>query len=229
MLRLTFWILLVANVVMFAATQTYTGAPVKKDEPQSLQPIRTEKIRLLPSVLMSPQSKPAATSATEKVETTSCLEIGEFDAAGAKLFEEKTKAFMPADSLERLLTPGPSSFMVYLPPAPNKKTAEKRITELQKKGIGNYFLITNGKQFRNAISLGIFKNEETAKNLVAKLQKLGFDDVTTHARTRPAESTSYMIKNADKTQMQQLELVLAYFPHTSKKECTQQNNFAKEN
>ena len=178
---------------------------------------------------MSPQSKPAATSATEKVETTSCLEIGEFDAAGAKLFEEKTKAFLPADSLERLHTPNPSSYMVYLPPAPNKKTAEKRITELQKKGIGNYFLITNGKQFRNAISLGIFKNEETAKNLVAKLQKLGFDDVTTHARTRPAESTSYMIKNADKTQMQQLELVLAYFPQTSKKECTLQNNFVKEN
>ena len=44
MLRLTFWILLAANVVMFAATQTYTDFPEKKDEPQQLQSVEPEKI-----------------------------------------------------------------------------------------------------------------------------------------------------------------------------------------
>lgn len=165
MLRLTFWILLAANVVMFAATQTYTDFPEKKDEPQQLQSVEPEKIRLLPSILITPQSGPVqqAITAEQASETTSCLEIGEFDTTGARLFGEKIKKLLPSDSVQKLQTQNPSSYMVYLPSAKNKKAAENRIGELQKKGIGNYFLITNGTQFKNAISLGIFKNEEAAQ------------------------------------------------------------------
>ena len=231
MLRLTFWILLVANVVMFAATQTYTDSPEKKDEPQQLQSVEPEKIRLLPSILITPQSGPVQQAITteQASETTSCLEIGEFDTTGARLFGEKIKKFLPSDSVEKLQTQNPSSYMVYLPSAKNKKAAENRIGELQKKGIGNYFLITNGTHFKNAISLGIFKNEEAAKNLVAELQKLGFDDAQTHVRSKPSSTASFLIRNPDKSQLQQVELILADFPQVSKKDCQQQNNFAKDN
>ena len=221
MLRLTFWILLAANVVMFAATQTYTDFPEKKDEPQQLQSVEPEKIRLLPSILITPQSGPVqqAITAEQASETTSCLEIGEFDTTGARLFGEKIKKLLPSDSVQKLQTQNTSSYMVYLPSAKNKKAAENRIGELQKKGIGNYFLITNGTQFKNAISLGIFKNEEAAKNLVAELQKLGFDDAQTHVRSKPSSTASFLIRNPDKSQLQQLELILADFPQVSKKDC----------
>ena len=221
MLRLTFWIFLAANVVMFAATQTYTDFPEKKDEPQQLQSVEPEKIRLLPSILITPQSGPVqqAITAEQASETTSCLEIGEFDTTGARLFGEKIKKLLPSDSVQKLQTQNPSSYMVYLPSAKNKKAAENRIGELQKKGIGNYFLITNGTQFKNAISLGIFKNEEAAKNLVAELQKLGFDDAQTHVRSKPSSTASFLIRNPDKSQLQQLELILADFPQVSKKDC----------
>ena len=138
MLRLTFWILLAANVVMFAATQTYTDFPEKKDEPQQLQSVEPEKIRLLPSILITPQSGPVqqAITAEQASETTSCLEIGEFDTTGARLFGEKIKKLLPSDSVQKLQTQNPSSYMVYLPSAKNKKAAENRIGELQKKGIG---------------------------------------------------------------------------------------------
>lgn len=231
MLRLTFWILLVANVVMFAATQTYTDSPRKQDEPIPLQPVEAEKIRLLPSVLIKPQSEPAqpATTPEQTSETTVCLEIGEFDTAVARLFGEKIKNLLPASSIEQFQNHNPSSYMVYFPPAENKKAAEKRIDELQKKGISNFFLITNGTQFKNAISLGIFKNEGAAKNLIAELRKLGFDDALTHVRTRSSGSTTFQIRNPDKSQLQQLELILASFPQVSKKECESGNNFANNN
>lgn len=155
MLRLTFWILLAANVVMFAATQTYTDFPEKKDEPQQLQSVEPEKIRLLPSILITPQSGPVqqAITAEQASETTSCLEIGEFDTTGARLFGEKIKKLLPSDSVQKLK---PKSIELYglSSFSQNKKAAENRIGELQKKGIGNYFLITNGTQFKNAISLG---------------------------------------------------------------------------
>lgn len=220
-----------ANVVMFAATQTYTDSPRKQDEPIPLQPVEAEKIRLLPSVLIKPQSEPAqpATTPAQTSETTVCLEIGEFDTAVARLFGEKIKNLLPASSVEQFQNHNPSSYMVYFPPAENKKAAEKRIDELQKKGISNFFLITNGTQFKNAISLGIFKNEGAAKNLIAELRKLGFDDALTHVRTRSSGSTTFQIRNPDKSQLQQLELILASFPQVSKKECESGNNFANNN
>lgn len=231
MLRLTFWILLVANVVMFAATQTYTDTPQKQDEPLQSQPVESEKIRLLPSVLIVPRTEPVqlATPTEQTGEVTACLEIGEFNAADASLFSKKLKKLLPASHAEQFQNQNPSSYMVYLPSAKNKKEAEIRIRELQKKGISNYFLITNGTQFKNAISLGIFKNEEAANNLVTELQKLGFDDARTHVRTKPSGSASFQLRNAGKIQLQQLELILADFPQASKKECEQQNNFAKNN
>ena len=231
MLRLTFWILLVANVVMFAATQTYTDTPRKQDEPLQLQPVNPEKIRLLPSALITPQVEPVPPTAPAKQtgEMSGCLEIGDFDIAGARLFGTKIKNLVPASSVEQLQNRNPSGYMVYLPSAKNKKAAEIRISELQKKGISNYFLITNGTSFKNAISLGIFKNEDAAKNLVAELQKLGFDDARTHIRTRPSGSVSFQIRNLDKSQLQQLESILANFPQASKKECELRNNFAENN
>ena len=230
MLRLTFWILLVANVVMFAATQTYTDVPKKHDEPQQPVPVEPEKVRLLPSALISPQSRPAGPVPVAQVpEAANCLEIGEFDAANAKLFENKIKSVLPTGSFEKFHARHPSSYMVYLPAAQNKKAAEIRIAELQKKGISNYFLITNGKQFKHAISLGIFKHEETAKNLVAQLHKLGFEDSDIHVRTRQAEPASYRISHPDSKQQEQLDIILAGFPQASKNECIVEYNFAKNN
>lgn len=227
MLRLTFWILLVANIVMFGATQTYTDSPKKQEGPHQPQPIEPEKIRLLPSVLIKPQ--PLTARATEPAETAVCYEIGEFDTAGTKLFLARVHGIMPDGSIEQRHSQNTSSYMVYLPPAKNRKAAEKRITTLQEKGVSNYFLITNGAQFKNAISLGIFKNEEAAKKLIAEMVTLGFDDVTTHARASQSKLVSFIIRNPDRNQMQQLEVILADFPQVSKKECEQQNNFAKNN
>lgn len=220
MLRLTFWILLAANVVMFAATQTYTDFPEKKDEPQQLQSVEPEKIRLLPSILITPQSGPVqqAITAEQASETTSCLEIGEFDTTGARLFGEKIKKLLPSDSVQKLQTQtielyGLSSF------SQKQKAAENRIGELQKKGIGNYFLITNGTQFKMPFHSASSKMKKPPKNLVAELQKLGFDDAQTHVRSKPSSTASFLIRNPDKSQLQQLELILADFPQVSKKDC----------
>lgn len=57
------------------------------------------------------------------------------------------------------------------------------------------------------------------KNLVAELQKLGFDDAQTHVRSKPSSTASFLIRNPDKSQLQQLELILADFPQVSKKDC----------
>ena len=219
-----------ANIVLFAATQAYTDSPAKQVEPHQFAPVRQDKIRLLPSVLISRQFPPALPATAKKFpETSGCLEIGEFDTETAKRFEGKVKSAMPDVSLEKSYAQNPSSYMVYLSAAKSKKEAEKRIAELQKKGISNYYLITNGSQFKYAISLGIFKHEDTAKNLVGQLRGLGFEDSDIHVRTTPAESAYYRISNPDSKQLEQLDIILTEFQQASKKACPVENNFSRNN
>ena len=61
---------------------------------------------------------------------------------------------------------------VYLPSFPSWQDAHKKVTELEDKGIKDLFILGRGDQ-KNAISLGLFKNEDGAKRRIATLRKLG--------------------------------------------------------
>jgi hypothetical protein len=61
---------------------------------------------------------------------------------------------------------------VYLPSFPDWDAAHKKVTELEDKGIKDIFILGRG-DLKNAVSLGLFKNEDGAKRRVARLRKLG--------------------------------------------------------
>ena len=61
---------------------------------------------------------------------------------------------------------------VYLPSFATWQDAHKKVTELEDKGIKDIFILGRG-DMKNAISLGLFKNEDGAKRRIATLRKLG--------------------------------------------------------
>lgn len=61
---------------------------------------------------------------------------------------------------------------VFLPSFPTWQDARKKVTELEEKGINDIFILGRG-EMKNAISLGLFKKEESAKRRLAQLTKLG--------------------------------------------------------
>jgi len=61
---------------------------------------------------------------------------------------------------------------VYLPSFPTWDDAHKKVTELKDNGIKDIFILARG-DLKNAVSLGLFKNEDGAKRRVATLRKLG--------------------------------------------------------
>lgn len=62
---------------------------------------------------------------------------------------------------------------VYLPPYENRKQALKIAAELARKGIKDYYVVTD-KEFRNAVSLGLFSDKGRANRRMAHIRTLGY-------------------------------------------------------
>lgn len=70
----------------------------------------------------------------------------------------------------------PTSFWVFLPPAPDRAAARKRVAELKRAGITDYFVMQKQGPQQFAISLGVFNTRGPADNLVQSLRLKGIRD-----------------------------------------------------
>lgn len=64
------------------------------------------------------------------------------------------------------------SWWVFIPPLADKKAADKKAGELQRLGVGEYFIVTEGPQ-KFAISLGVFSRDETAQKRLDQVRQQG--------------------------------------------------------
>lgn len=71
-------------------------------------------------------------------------------------------------------------YWVYLPPAPTRETAQRRLRELHDKGIDS-FIVAQGEDV-NAISLGSFQNRDSAMGIHDRLRAAGYPVVIREQR-----------------------------------------------
>jgi len=214
-----FYLLLLTNIVFFAYTHLNAG----NGRAQFAQQFNIDKIKLLKPGEMpaAPAIKPAAkletmitTTATKPVV---CLEWGSFAS------EEQTRAQQALDKLQlgaklgsRVVEEG-TSYWVYIPPLKTKKDAENKISELKALGIGEYFLMQDNSPWRNAISLGVFKNEELARNYLAKIQAKGVKAAVMGERNLQVKRTLFQISDAGGELANKLAELQRDFPGTELK------------
>ena len=192
-----FYLLLLANVVFFAYTQLDAG----NGNAQYAHQLNVDKIKLLKPGEMpaAPAMKPVAKLETKITTTVAkpvvCLEWGSF--AG----EEQARAQQTLDKLQlgaklgsRAVEEG-TTYWVYIPPLGSKKDAEKKISEIKASGVTEYFLVQDG-QWKNAISLNLFKNEDLARKYLAELQTKGVKSAVIGERGHQGKRTSFQIRDA---------------------------------
>ena len=83
----------------------------------------------------------------------------------------------------------PLGFWVYLPPYDDWKAARADVLALEKKGLKDIFIMGRGAM-KNAVSLGLFKNEKGAKERIAQVKKMG---KTPKMEPQERDETSYWI------------------------------------
>lgn len=205
MMRKLFWILLLANVALFAAMQR--GWLGLGEQPSQAQPaLHEDMIRLLdtqqsaPAAALPapvPASAPVAASsvavATAKSNTLACLEWGEFSGSDLARATAALTALQLGDKLSQYQVEHDTGYWVYFPPLKNKAAVNRKIGELKARGIKEYFVVQNAGNLQNAISLGVFKTPEAAQNFLDDLRTKGVHTAQVGERASKFEVTVFRL------------------------------------
>ncbi len=172
MLRLIVLVLLLANGVYFAWSQSYLRAygfaPVNPSEPHRMtQQIKPEAIQLLSaSDLKKAEAQVQADSAPKE-----CLQAGPFDEGQATALRKALDASLPSGSWQMDMVKEPARWIVYMGKYANAELQAKKRAELA--GMGIKADAVANPELQPGLVLAGFETEAAAKAELAKLAPKG--------------------------------------------------------
>ena len=214
-MRLLFLALVLANLAFFAYAQ-FAGESAARNPVSQLE-VSAEKIKVLKASGRSAPDRiaPPAGSAPARTATaapTACIEWGVFagpDVARAEAALAKLE--LPAERIERTVTDA-GGYWVYMPPQKTKADADRKVKELKALGVTEFFLVQDPGQWRNAISLGIFRTEEAAQGYLAKLKERGVRTAIAARRENFLKQVAFHVREPGAAAVARLALIQEEFP-----------------
>ncbi|MBK6632624.1 MAG: SPOR domain-containing protein [Betaproteobacteria bacterium] len=163
-LRTAFFLLVLGNLLLFVWGQGYFGNAGSGGEAERLSAqIDSGKVSI------AGKGVPPARMAELPREACRALTGLEPDAAG-KLVELLAERDAQLRINQRPLQE-PKSWWLHIPPSPNGAQADKKAAELSKLGVKDFYVVREAGPNQYAISLGLYKSEESAKAYFDVLQK----------------------------------------------------------
>lgn len=206
-MKLLVWLLVLLNVGLLAYfnLDLITPKPVVADrsiQPEKLKILSAKDLEAMPKKEAPPPETAAqSVTPTPVVPTavvqgpTSCYKWGNF-----------TKTNLPAAQvvlvrlgLESMVNQEAASkedrrFWVYYPPLKNANLAQQKAAEIKALDVEELFIVQDS-QWRNAISFGLFQDEQLAINLLNELQAKGVKGVVKALRSPGKSLSSLLIKS----------------------------------
>jgi len=206
MLKFIFICLLIVNGFLFALLQGHFASPIAEaHQPQRLlQQQSSEHLKLI-----------SAQAATLPMvgEPSACLEWGAFPVGELAKVEARLNELEFGNRPSRQPTQEAASTIVYIPPFSSKAAAEKKAAELTNSGVKDFFIIQdNSSGLRWGISLGVFKSEEAAKQLLASLINKGVRSAKLGERTMVTNKFNLMFKDVSSSEKASLDNLKTEFP-----------------
>jgi len=155
--------------------------------------------------------------------TPSCTEVGNFTAADARRFSDQLASLRLGDKVVQKLTQDVTSHMVYIPPQDGREGADRRIAELRRLGIGDFYVIPDSfpnPALRSGVSLGIFRTEEAAKAYVGQLISRGVRSARIIARRSGAGKQVFQLRDLSPEARTALENIKSAFPDQEIRACS---------
>lgn len=213
-MRLLFLVLVLANAVFYAyAFVTRQQGGIDNQIP--LLQINPEKIRVLKAAdAAAPEkTRPATQAAVPPPQGSAiCLEWGLFagpDVARAAAAIGQLE--LPQALVQRVVA-DVGGYWVYIPPLATKADVDRRINELKALGVTDFYAVQDQTPWRNAISLGIFKNEEAAKNFLAGLREKGVRSAVVERRENFLKQMAYFVRDPSEVTVTRLAELQRAFP-----------------
>lgn len=215
-MRALFFLLVLANLAFLAWHLGYLGGGESAGEGARLaQQITPEKIRII-----TPQEAKKLAEAPPKPQPLSaCVEWGAFTAPDLERVQVLLTALDPAPKFATRRIDETAGWWVFLPAQPNKAAADKKGAELKQLGVTEFFVINDEGPNRNAISLGVFKTEEAAKNYLDKLAKQGVKTARAAERETRVAKTVLTFREVDDALKAKLADLKKEFAALEQKDC----------
>jgi SPOR domain len=209
-MRALFILLVLANIGL-AGYAWYTSRQTNPDAGLVQLQMNADKIRIT-------TPRPMVAPARQKV---ACLEWGTFGAGETKLAQSALDALKLGERLTAREVQVLVSYWVYIPPLRTKAEADRKIAELRKLGVQEYYMVEGPSTLRNAISLGIFKTEDAANNYLASLTQRGVRSARVGSRDHRVSQTAFWVREPDVALTSKLAELRLQFPGSELKavEC----------
>jgi len=198
--RVLFLLLVFANAAFFAWSR-YVAPPENAADPAPLgRQIDPDKLKIIAARDLPPPAppKPVAVAAPPPAPVpTKCLEWGSFTLADAPGAEKALEPLALGPRLAQRRTEELAGWWVFIPPQPNRPAALKKAAELKGLGVDDYFVVQEAGASRWALSLGVFRTEESAQARLAALRKQGVRSAQVGPRETLVPKVWLQVKGAD--------------------------------
>ncbi|MCC6474294.1 MAG: SPOR domain-containing protein [Burkholderiales bacterium] len=223
MIRTFVLILLLVNLALYAWMRY--GPPAASPEAQLVdQQISPESIRLLPpesaegKPIESSEHRAAAPAAGDAV---ACVEWGAFQAAEVARARKAVAAIDAAARVSERRIEEPAGWWVFIPPQASRQAANQKVAELRTLGLAgiDYFIVQDDSKLRFAVSLGVFRTEDGARNRLAQLREKGVRTAQVDRRTAPVRRTYLRLQDLPVPAREKLDGLTEEFPGSELREC----------
>jgi hypothetical protein len=209
-----FWVLALFNLGLFAYFNAEFILPSK---PQTkLAEIDPEKIKVLSQAQIEAMPKKSTVSAAPVAAQatpieTSCFEWGIFTDTNITNAQNAISQLTLQATLKQQTQQQAKRFWVYKPPLKSTQEAQTKAAELKALGVEDLFVVQE-KKWKNAISFGIFEDEQLAIKLLNELKAKGVKEVVKALRNQGKGHASLLLSNLTETDVTALEKLKPDFP-----------------
>lgn len=222
-MRHFFWLLALINIGLLAYFNLDYILPNKPQfklaeiDPDKIQVLSQKAIDALPKKETAPP--PTLTPTPPPEQTSACFEWGIFSDNNLANAQKALARMALQATIKEQSSAQPNRFWVYRPPLKTAAEAQKKAAELKALGVKDLFVVQEEK-WKNAISFGIFEDEQLAMKLLQELQAKGVKNVEKISRNQGEAHYSLLLSNLTEENTAELRKLKPNFPAADLKQTS---------
>jgi hypothetical protein len=221
-MKLIVWFLVIVNVLLLAY---FNLAPSSDNLPSGNPPLQPEKLKLLTpeEIEKLPRKEPETIEPVAYITDTvpaetGCYEWGSFSTASLLRARNVLDKYSLAATVQEQTSHESRRYWVYIPRLRSAAQAQSKVEELRVLGVEDMFVVQE-PQWHNAISLGVFKDEQLATKLLEELRRRGVNSAVKGVRNQEKGQSSLFISNMSSDTAAEINELKPDFPGSELKQA----------
>ncbi|HSI25262.1 MAG TPA: sporulation protein [Methylotenera sp.] len=216
-MKLLVWLLVLLNVglLVYFNLDLIAPQPAVADRsimPEKLKILSEEELQAMPVKVAPPVVEVAPVSALG--DATTCYKWGNFTKTNLPAAQVVlVRLGLQSEVRQEQANNEDRRFWVYYPPLKNAALAQEKANEIESMGVDELFIVQDS-QWRNAISFGLFQDEQLASSLLKELQEKGVKGATKALRSPGKSLNSLLIKSVSAATALELQRIKPEFVGT---------------